>query len=138
MERPERSFDDHWASVVEEGFHQRYQKRITTVATACGVVGGLLGVVLVVVYVWQGRTDGLSRMLFAPVAFAGGGYMFGMALTCLFAPRAFLTGPIGQQWMKQIGTKSVTVARIACLMFGLVGTSIAVGLGVLLVVLARS
>lgn len=132
MERPERSVDDHWASVVEEDQHLRYQKRITTVATVCGVAGALVGVALLVVLLTGGRTDGLGRMVFTPVAFAGGGYMFGMALTCLFAPRAFLTGPIGRPWMKKIGTKSVTVARIACLIFGLMGTSIAAGIALLL------
>jgi hypothetical protein len=50
-------------------------------------------------------------------------------MACLFAPREFLTGPVGQKWMKLIGTKSVLVARIVCLIFGLIVAAPFVAIG---------
>lgn len=66
-----------------------------------------------------GKIDKVIRLLFSPIMFGVGGYMAGVAVVCLFAPREFLTGPVGKPWMKTIGTKSVTVMRIMCVLIGL-------------------
>ena len=53
-------------------------------------------------------------ILMAPFLAGIIGILEGVAVTCLFAPRAFLVGPVGQKWMSLIGTKSVLGARITC------------------------
>lgn len=47
------------------------------------------------------------------------GFIFGMCVMCMFAPTEFLTGPIGERWMRKIGTMSVVGARTVCLVFAL-------------------
>jgi hypothetical protein len=74
----------------------------------------------------------IRGIILAPIMYGAGGFFFGMAIMCLVAPRAFLTGPVGAPWMKLIGTKNVLVARIACLLFGLVVTLPLVGIGLLI------
>jgi|GEM_PF-3528022 len=101
--------------------HALYGQRIAFWAQCGTVVGAVLGVVLGVVMLVGGEAVGAIKALVAfPFALAAGGFTLGMALTCLFAPREFLTGPVGKPWMERIGTKSVTVARVACALFGLI------------------
>ena len=64
----------------------------------------------------------MKGIVLVPLMYGASGFFFGMAIMCLVAPQGFLTGPVGQPWMKLIGTKSVRVARIACFLFGLVVT----------------
>jgi hypothetical protein len=100
--------------------HALYGQRIAFWAKCGTVVGGALGVVLGAVLLIGGEPVGaIQALVMFPFALATGGFTLGMALTCLFAPREFLTGPVGKPWMDRIGTKSVTVARIACALFGL-------------------
>lgn len=101
--------------------HALYGQRIAFWAQCGTVVGAVLGVVLGVVMLVGGEAIGAIKALFVlPFALATAGFTLGMALTCLFAPREFLTGPVGKPWMDRIGTKSVTVARVACALFGLI------------------
>lgn len=74
----------------------------------------------------------VKGLLLVPVLYGAGGFVFGMALTCLMAPRSFLTGPVGRPWMKLIGTQNVAVARVVCLLFGLLVTAPVVGMGLLI------
>ena len=113
--------------------HARYHRKIVFVGgcfAALGVVLGLLTSVVVASDAKSGKD--IKGVILAPVMYGAGGFVFGMALMCLVAPRAFLTGPVGRPWMKLIGTKSVAVARIACLLFGLVVTAPLVGIGLLI------
>lgn len=119
----------------ETNRHENYHKRIMLVAAIFAAVGAALAAVLLLVVLLRKPESMSLRALLAPVAFGFGGYMFGMSVMCLFAPTAFLTGPVGRQWMRMIGTKSVVVARIACAVFGLIGTGIGVGLGFLFVMM---
>jgi hypothetical protein len=101
--------------------HAAYHRRIVQVSCWFGVIGTVLGVVLALVMVGQARSGkDLKGVLLAPFVFGAAGLLFGTALACLFAPRAFLTGPLGAKWMKLIGTDNVVVARLACAAFGLV------------------
>jgi hypothetical protein len=61
-----------------------------------------------------------SKLLLAPFLFAAGGLLLGVALACLFAPRRFLESPVGRKWMGLIGTESIFVARLVCLILTLV------------------
>ena len=70
--------------------------------------------------------------LMAPPLFGAAGLLVGSAAACLFAPRAFLTGPLGEKWMRLIGTRSVAVARGVCLALALAVTAPVVGLGALI------
>lgn len=115
--------------------HENYHKRIMLVAGVFAGVGAAFAAVLLLVVLVR-KPESLSlRAVLGPVGFGFGGYMFGMSVMCLFAPTAFLTGPVGRSWMRMIGTKSVVVARIACLVFGLIATAIGVGLGFLFVMM---
>ncbi|HIJ73635.1 MAG TPA: hypothetical protein HPP83_05980 [Candidatus Hydrogenedentes bacterium] len=99
-----------------------YHKRIVAVSVLFGLMGAALGVYLIVVAVGEQKAqEGAGKVLLAPLAFAAGGLFFGVSLMCLLAPRSFLTGPVGQKWMKLIGTQSTAVARVACFLFTLLG-----------------
>jgi hypothetical protein len=81
----------------------------------------------------EGKSDkAIQSVIMAPVLYGIGGSIFGTAVMCLVAPRAFLTGPVGRPWMKWICTESVTVARVACLLFGLLVSVPLVAIGVLI------
>lgn len=118
----------------DDGFdHARYQKRMKRVATVAAVVGAVLGVLVVAALLLTGRIDKVIRLLFSPILFAGSGYMTGVAAVCLFAPRPFLTGPVGRPWMKMIGTKSVVVMRVMCGLIGVFALVMVAAAGAMLV-----
>ena len=111
--------------------HSGYHKRIVLVSCIFGVLGAVPGIIFLVVAAGVAKAgNDLIGLLFAPFMFGAAGLLFGVAVACLFAPRDFLTGPLGEKWMKLIGTKSVLVARIVCLIFGLIimAPFVAVGL----------
>jgi hypothetical protein len=59
-------------------------------------------------------------------------YLFaGVAFGCLLATEEFLASPIGELWLKLIGTKNRTMARIVCVITVLVGVTILAGMIVL-------
>jgi hypothetical protein len=118
--------------------HSGYHKVIVTVAVVFGLIGVVLGVSLGIFSADAAKTGRDVRgIVMAPFVFAAAGILFGFAIACLFAPRAFLTGPFGKKWMALIGTTNVTVARIVCRIFGLVVTAPFVGLGLLIVMSER-
>ena len=113
--------------------HMAYHKRIVWVGTCFAAVGAALGLLMSMAVAGDIQTGrDIKGILLAPFLFGVGGFVFGMALMCLFAPRSFLTGPTGAAWMKLIGTKSVVVARIVCLLFGLVITTPFAAFGLLI------
>ena len=117
---------------TEAQHHSRYHKRIVFVGGCFATLGVILGLITAVVVASDVKSGkDVKGMLLAPVMYGAGGFVFGMAIMCLVAPRAFLSGPVGRPWMKLIGTESVLVARIVCLLFGLVVTLPLVGLGLL-------
>lgn len=98
-----------------------YHRRIVVVAACFAAIGLLAGAALSVMTALTGPEDHTARQLIlVPVIFGVVGFVFGTAVMCFFAPEEFLTGPAGAPWMRLIGTQSVTVARVACLLFGLV------------------
>src|SRR5262245_7673674 len=112
--------------------HARYHRRIVVVGSCFATVGVVFGLITSVVLAGGANPgDNVRGALLAPALYGVGGFVFGMAVMCLVAPRAFLTGPVGARWMKLIGTKNVLVARVACLLFGLVVTLPLVGIGLL-------
>src|SRR5262245_44967974 len=86
---------------AEAARHARYHRRIVFVGgcfAALGVMFGLITSVVVASDAKSGRD--IKGVILAPVMYGAGGFVFGMALMCLVAPRAFLTGPVGRPWMK--------------------------------------
>ena len=113
--------------------HSRYHRRIVFVGGCFAALGVILGLITSVVMASDVKSGkDMKGVILAPVMYGAGGFVFGMAIMCLVAPRAFLTGPVGRPWMKLIGTERVLVARIVCLLFGLIVTIPLVGLGLLI------
>ncbi len=95
--------------------HVSVHRIIVAVSAFFGLVGAGLGIgVLVLAAGDKVAAKDLGKLLLAPPMFAIMGIVFGLVVTCLFAPRDFLSGPVGQKWMKLVGTESVVVARIVC------------------------
>ena len=95
-----------------------FHKRIVTVSVIFGVAGAALGIGMIFIAVGENAAqDDGAEILLAPLVFAAAGLVFGVSVTCLFAPRSFLTGPVGQKWMQLIGTESTAVARVVCFLF---------------------
>lgn len=90
----------------------RYHKRIVIIAGICGVITAIGGTVECAIETKTGRE--MKLLLFSPFIFGTIGTLFGVAAACLFAPRAFLEGPVGSKWMGLIGTRSIVVARVVC------------------------
>jgi hypothetical protein len=117
---------------AETPWDARYHRKIVFVAGFLAFLGSLLGVIISGMMANDAKSGkDVKGIILVPLLFGAAGFMSGMAMMCLVAPRTFLTGPIGRQWMKLIGTESVVVARITCLLFGSVVTAPLVGLGVL-------
>lgn len=95
--------------------------RITTLGTG---VGAALGIGLAIVLAYLGKPEDLSKnlrpLIMAPFTMGGAGYFLSLALACFLVPDSFLTGPFGQRYLALIGTRNVTVARVACLLVALV------------------
>jgi hypothetical protein len=97
--------------------HSNFHRTIVSVATWFAVVGVGLGLLTSYAFARDAESGSDFRVIvLSPILFGVGGFVFGMAVTCLFTPTAFLTGPIGQPWMRLVGTRNVLVARIACLL----------------------
>ena len=95
-----------------------FHKRIVAISVSFGLVGGACGVGLLIFAAGQKTAaKDAGTLLLAPLIFAVAGLVFGVAMACLFAPRSFLTGPVGQKWMQLIGTQSIVVARVVCFLF---------------------
>jgi len=102
--------------------HAAYHKRIVKLAIIFGIVGAVGGAVAAVFAAVGPRVERNHRaIILAPVLFGIGGAFFGTAIACLIAPSDFLTGPVGQKWMKLIGTRNVLVARLVCALVALIG-----------------
>lgn len=108
--------DEAVAELGEEGpAHARQHRRIVFTGGALGLVGLSAGIALAVFSTRPGAVNREGAAIFlAPALFAAAGTMFGVAAACLLSPTAFLAGPVGQKWMRLIGTRSVPVARIVC------------------------
>ena len=115
--------EDHWEGPSEPTLedHANWHGKILIARTIGSVIGGILGVIAAILCVIRGE---LEWELFSfPVGAAVLGGMICLSMGCLVAPGWFLTGPKGKIWMKRIGAKSVTTARIACL-FGVLVLSV--------------
>src|SRR5438132_509879 len=112
---------DHDREDAQAQRHAKYHNWIVIVGLIGGAVGLALGLIIALVIGSDMKTGRELRvMIVAPIALGVGGFMIGMSIMCLFAPRTFLTGPIGGPWMKLIGTSRVPMARLACGVFGVV------------------
>jgi hypothetical protein len=114
---------------TEGAKHASFHRRIVAVAVLGGVVGAGLGTAMLASGGGKAPERDGAMLILAPRLFAAIGLIFGVAVACLFAPRAFLAGPVGRRWMELIGTQSVFVARLVCaiftlLMMGIVGLMI--------------
>jgi hypothetical protein len=101
--------------------HRRWHRKIVTSAALFGLGGLILSVPAIMQMVAEQKGRPLTRgdlktFTAAPLILGVAGTCFGAAAACLFAPRAFLEGPLGRKWMRFIGTRSVGAARLVCLM----------------------
>jgi hypothetical protein len=98
--------------------------RLTTakrLAMIAGIIGAAIGVLLSVAYLAQRENPNLKGAFGLPVVGGVGAWGIVMALVLLFASDAFFTSPQGQEYLQQIGTKSVLGARIVLVIFVLIG-----------------
>ena len=66
-----------------------------------------------------------ERKVFAGlIIFPFGGYLLGMALAVLLAPKSYLLSSDGKKWMDMVGTKTVGSARVVSLIFVLFGVAL--------------
>jgi hypothetical protein len=113
--------------------HADYHRSIVRVSGVFGAIGFALGVVGLILFLTSANPGQMQiGMVLMPLVFAIPGLLFGVALSCLFAPRGFLLGPIGNRWMELIGTRNVTVARLVCCLVALVFGGAALGMGVVI------
>ena len=96
----------------------RFHRRIVVIAGSFGLIAALGGVVGAFLEPPDGKAS-VKMIRAAPLVFGVMGILEGVAVACLFAPREFLTGPVGQKWMSLIGTKSVFGAPITCAVLAL-------------------
>lgn len=114
--------------------HTTYHRRIVWTAGLAGAAGAAGGLAFTIAALQGPPTPDGAKVWLGPVMFGAAGLLVGAAVACALAPRAFLTGPIGEKWMRLIGTRSVPVARGVCLAVALVVTLPIIGLGVLIAV----
>jgi len=116
------------ADVSAEG--RRIHWRIIILGFVIGILGAAL---LPVVELTRGPNRpqeewyGTAKLA---VFFGFASYFAGIATGCLIAPASFYAAPVGQRWLKLVGTKSVARARLVCLVLILlvVGMATFVGL----------
>jgi hypothetical protein len=117
----------------QEALLRQTYRRIVRIA-ACVFVFGCVIIPCVTpwVAVWlhgYKPLDGVFRMVMGLLISFGAAclYLFaGVALGCLTAPAEFFRSRAGAQWMALMGTRSVLVSRITCVLGVLVGCAIMV------------
>ena len=113
--------------------HVRYHRTIVLVGGRFAALGAVFGLATSLAVAGDATSGGdIVGLVQVPVMYGAGGFVFGTSVMCLVAPQSFLASPAGRPWMKLIGTRSVAVARIACLLFGLIVTAPLVGIGLLI------
>jgi hypothetical protein len=111
--------------------HARINRRILILGFVVGSAGLALGLLFLrsTDRPDNPNTDwGAALKTIALLTFAS--YFVGISVGCLTAPAAFFDGPVGQRWLKLIGTRSVAAARLVCLalivlVVGLVSAAVA-------------
>jgi hypothetical protein len=96
--------------------HARMHRRILLFGLSLGGGGLAVGLLFLRSVIREDRPNtswGAVIAIVAMVTFIG--YFVGVALGCLFAPSDFYAGPVGQRWLRLVGTQSVTAARVVCL-----------------------
>jgi hypothetical protein len=93
-----------------------YHQRIVFVSGLLATMGLVFGLALAAGPFTRVKSRLEVKEIFATVClFSAYGFASGFTVMCLFAPREFLNGAAGQKWMRMIGTKSVLMARVVCL-----------------------
>ena len=120
----------HAPSNAERAGH----RRIVAVALVFGLAGLLAGLLITgfaaVALYFDGvpptggrrgnAVKGVIALLAAGPLLGVVGTVFGAALACAFAPRAFYDGPVGRKWLELVGVEGVGAARFVCVL--VVGT----------------
>jgi len=114
----------------ESKLYEKYQTWIVRVGFIFGFVGLIAGGIATASLA-NDANDPIhpTELVRLPLLGGASGFFLGMSIMCAVAPKEFMTGPIGQKWMRLIGTKNVLVARIACIVFGVLGLAVMAGLG---------
>lgn len=107
------------------GDYGRRIQRFCVVFSVPGVILGLCVSVFGLMNLSEIETaKGWLGVFIAPFTLGGAGATLGLCIACAIAPTEFLEGPAGAKWMSTIGTRNVTVARIACIVLGLLITGL--------------
>ena len=91
-----------------------YHRKVVLAAAILGALAAVAGAIIAALEIGGGKDKGIKPLILFPIVFGIVGIIVGSAVACLVAPQAFLTGPVGQKWMKLIGTNSVMTARVIC------------------------
>jgi drug/metabolite transporter (DMT)-like permease len=98
--------------------HISIHRRILAVGVVSALIGVALGIGMIILDgTSTARTKDGANILLAPLMFSMMGGILGTSTAIAFVPSAFLRGPMGQKWMRLVGTGSVLVARAVCLIF---------------------
>ncbi len=106
--------------------HVAYHRRIVFVSAILGVIGATLGLIFFYLAIsgkFRVQEKAMLMMLMAPLVFGVIGLVYGVSIMGLFAPRGFLSGPLGEKWMEVVGTKSPMFARFLCFLVTLLFTA---------------
>ncbi len=99
-------------------------RRFQVIFAIPGVILGLGGSIYGLMHISEIESvKAWVGVLVAPFSLGAAGSALGMCLACAAAPTEYLKGPSGEKWMSMIGTQNVTVARIACLVLGVLITA---------------
>jgi hypothetical protein len=110
----------------EEAMRAAVAHKRIAVTACCGAALGLaLGLTVAGWALFNGAGVASTLVLTVPPAFGVAGFAFGVALACMVAPRSFLEGPAGRPWMRLIGTRSVALARVVCLLLAVGAAALA-------------
>jgi hypothetical protein len=95
--------------------HADYHKRVFLVGCVFGVLGLIFGLMLPTRLIAQAELYMSLRAIPLTLSCGAYGFLFGMAVMCLFAPKEFLAGPVGRKWLNVVGTQKIRTTRIVCL-----------------------
>jgi hypothetical protein len=122
--------------------HYRRILFFAVVMPVCGLIAALVTPLAVVLLGDVRGTAGAAVATFLGVLFWLAVCIFylfgGVALGCFLAPPEFMDSPVGVKWLKLIGTKSPTAARVVCFITVVAALLIMMGLSVLQIVLMYS
>ena len=123
--------EDTYTTDVLRGSYRRILMFAALFPIVCGVIVPIV-VPCIAFYRGEFRGEALGTALVVGILIslpASFFYLFaGVAVGCLLAPDEFMDSPVGGQWLKLIGTKNRTAARVVCFVAAVAGLVIMTGI----------